>query len=968
LKYALPPLLLLIVIMVASPAWITDGTRRLVNNNEEFERPAPFKFTVTNPELQVVQFADFPLTIRVEGDILPNEVFIEIDNYQYRLQKVAPNEFTYRFAGVRQDVDFRLFSGRVKSKAYELSVLKKPNIVNFNVRLDYPAYLGRTDEVLSNIGDLSVPVGTRIDWEFTTENTDHIDLFFSGDETAEIERAGQDRFLFKRRANRDEQYRLVVSNDRLPRADSVAYSLNVVPDLYPEISVEKFIDSTDSKLLYFVGDAADDHGLTRLNFVYTLKRAEGGDAQPKTVSILKPTGKQARYDYVWDLRELAPQPGDELSYYFEVYDNDGVNGAKPSRTGMMTYQLPTRDELEEQAEANSELLKDKLKEAIKESKEVKEEMKKLREKLLQEKEMDWKMKKELEKLMERQQQVQEKIEEAQEAFEEKKRNEEELSPAEENIKKKEEQLEKMMQEAMNEEMEKLMEEIRELMEKLEKEEALDKMEQMELSNEETEKELDRLQELYKELELEKKMQETIEKLEELAEEQEKLAEETAAEEKPTEELKKEQEDIQKEFDKIQEDVEKMEKMNEELEKPTDMDPQEEMQESIEEDMEKAQDKMEDSKPSEASDSQKKAGQKMKQMANSMQMQMQAQQQKEQGEDIEAMRQLLENIVGLSFDQEALMRDFSAATVNTPRYVSLVQEQFRVKDDFRLVEDSLRALAKRNIDIETFVLDKVNDIKGNLRQGLDDLEERRKPQASDQQQRAMTNLNDLALMMSESLEKMQQQMAGMMPGNQACENPGEGKGEGKKPSDKPGEGGGEGEGQKGLNEDMKGLQKKMGKGEGKAGAEEFARMAARQAALRRALEKKQADRRSKGKGDPELQELIDEMNKSEEDLVNKRLTNETMQRQQDILGRLLEHEKAERERDQDEQRKSKTADQQRREMPATLQEYIKQRQAEVDMFKRVSPDLKPYYQSLVDEYFQQLRGGNTAPAANPGTGR
>ncbi len=316
LKYALPPLLLLIVIMVASPAWITDGTRRLVNNNEEFERPAPFKFTVTNPELQVVQFADFPLTIRVEGDILPNEVFIEIDNYQYRLQKVAPNEFTYRFAGVRQDVVFRLFSGRVKSKAYELSVLKKPNIVNFNVRLDYPAYLGRTDEVLSNIGDLSVPVGTRIDWEFTTENTDHIDLFFSGDETAEIERAGQDRFLFKRRANRDEQYRLVVSNDRLPRADSMAYSLNVVPDLYPEISVEKFIDSTDSKLLYFVGDAADDHGLTRLNFVYTLKRAQGGDAQPRTVSILKPTGKQTRYDYVWDLRELAPQPGDELSYYF----------------------------------------------------------------------------------------------------------------------------------------------------------------------------------------------------------------------------------------------------------------------------------------------------------------------------------------------------------------------------------------------------------------------------------------------------------------------------------------------------------------------------------------------------------------------------------------------------------------------------------------------------------------------------
>ena len=134
------------------------------------------------------------------------------------------------------------------------------------------------------------------------------------------------------------------------------------------------------------------------------------------------------------------------------------------------------------------------------------------------------------------------------------------------------------------------------------------------------------------------------------------------------------------------------------------------------------------------------------------------------------------------------------------------------------------------------------------------------------------------------------------------------------------------------------------------------MAARQAALRRALEAKQKARQEGGQGiDPELQELIDKMNEAEEDLVNKRLTNEMMTRQQEILNKLLEHERAEREQEQEEKRKSETALQRRRDLPPSIEEYIKQRKAEVEMFKRISPELNPYFQNLVDEYFRSLRG-------------
>ena len=343
-----------------------------------------------------------------------------------------------------------------------------------------------------------------------------------------------------------------------------------------------------------------------------------------------------------------------------------------------------------------------------------------------------------------------------------------------------------------------------------------------------------------------------------------------------------------------------------------------------------------------------ASEKMRQMAMNMQMKMQSQEMEQMEEDMESLRQLLENLVGLSFDQEDLMNEIQSSQINTPHYVDLVQEQFKLKDDFRLVEDSLRALAKRVFQIESYVTEKVTEIKGNMKDGIKNLEERRKPQAASNQQKTMKNVNDLALMLSEVMQQMQQQMAGNMPGNQQCNNPGGQGSSGKKPSDKMSQG------QKSLGEQMKKMKEGLEKGQGAPGSKEFAQMAARQAALRKALQEKQKELQGQGKGSKELEELIEQMNKVETDLVNKTLTNEMMKRQQDIMTRLLEHEKAERERDKDNKRKSETAGEYERKIPPSLEEYIKKREAEIEMYKEVSPSLKPYYKFLVEEYFKTLK--------------
>jgi hypothetical protein len=301
-----------------------------------------------------------------------------------------------------------------------------------------------------------------------------------------------------------------------------------------------------------------------------------------------------------------------------------------------------------------------------------------------------------------------------------------------------------------------------------------------------------------------------------------------------------------------------------------------------------------------------------------------------------------------------MNDFVPVEINTPRYIGLTQAQKKIQDDFKVAEDSLYALAKRVIQMESFITEKVGEIKDNMRKSLDNLEERQKPQASEQQQRAMKNLNDLALMLSEVMQQMQMQMSSMMPGSQQCSNPGNnpnGK-SGKEPGDKMSEG------QKELNEGMKKMKEGMGK-EGEGGqqpsSKEFAEMAARHAALRKALKEKQKKLQEQGQGSKELEEIMEQMNKIETELVNKRLSNEMLKRQQDILTRLLEHEKAERQREYDNKRKSETAQEKERKLPPSLEEYIKKREAEIEQFKTVNPSLKPYYKTLVEEYYKSLKG-------------
>lgn len=186
--------------LVWAPGMIQKPTQRLIQINKDFEKEAPFHFKLESEELHVEQNGTFELKIKIDGSTTPAEAYIDVDHFQYRLKKDRPDEFSYTFSNVQKDLPFKLFAGTIVSPEYTLKVIMKPVIQSFQVHLEYPAYIGKKNEILENTGDLIIPVGTKIRWNFNMAYTDHLYFKSSEDKSQlEISRQGEHDFQFSKK-------------------------------------------------------------------------------------------------------------------------------------------------------------------------------------------------------------------------------------------------------------------------------------------------------------------------------------------------------------------------------------------------------------------------------------------------------------------------------------------------------------------------------------------------------------------------------------------------------------------------------------------------------------------------------------------------------------------------------------------------------------------------------------------------
>lgn len=1035
-KYALVPILLLLAILVVAPKVLSTGTRRLIDHDVYFEKQAPFVFEIENKELKAVQQQDFVLKVKIKGEQVPAESFIVINGNEFGMEKESPTDFTYTFKNVQSDVDFTLAGGGFSSHEYRLNALPRPTLLGFEAQLKYPAYLNRRDETIANTGDLLVPQGTKITWVFNTRNSEGITLHFS-DSTLILSPMAENKFSFSRRFMQNTAYSINTQNKFVPRADSVAYSINVIPDAYPSVELTERRDSLRPGNIYFSGLIKDDYGFSHFDFHYKVYSSDTsgnptGEAGMKDMSLQKGQLSQPFVHYI-DISRFALKAGDKVEYYFEVWDNDGVHGSKSARSKMMEFKAPTLDELEENTAKNNDRIKKDLEDSYKKAKELQQDISDLNKKLLEKKQMGWEEKKKLENLMEKQKELQQKIERANEANQQNNEEQNQYKQQDESILEKQKELEKLFENIMTPEMKKLFEELQRLMDKMDKNKVQETLEKLKLSDKDIEKELDRTLEQFRQMEVEAKMENIAQKLDELAQKQEELAEKTdpgKKQEKPDEkagdkksddkknadgkkddqknadrksddqksadgkkddeknagqkkqeqkmnkeQLQQKQQELNKEFEELKKEMQELKELNQKLDEQVPMPDTKQGEQKVSEQQQNASQQLQKNNRKKAGDSQQEASDEMEKMSE--QMEEALEQQEQQGEDMQAVRQILENLLRVSFDQEELAKEVQKTRTNNPRYTNLAKKQKQLQDDTRMIEDSLLALSKRNPKVSAEINREISSIQSNMQKAISAFEERNTPEAQMRGQTTMTSINNLALMLNESLEAMQkaeregQKKKGSKQGKGSCKKPGSSSG-GAKPKQSMAN---MRQMQEQLNkqiEQMKKLLEQQGKQQGgkkpgdKQGgqnkgnnpygnipgmSESLAKMAAEQEAIRRAVQ--EALQKMQKNGSQPGGDILQKMEETESDLVNKAITQETIRRQQEILTRLLESEKAQREQEQDEQRKSNEAKQEEYANPALFLEYQKLKEQETELLKTMPPTLTPYYRGKVNQYFNSF---------------
>lgn len=958
LKWALVPLLVFAVVVFTSPSLLKDGTSRLINHRTYFAKPAPFQFVILNDELKVVQQEDFQLNVKMEGAEIPENIYVEYGGSQFRLNKENTVTFNYVFRNVQQNTPFTLTADGFSSSEVELKALPNPLMLDFEIALDYPGYTGKADEQFRNNGDLIIPAGTRVKWNFKTRNTHLVKMTFH-DTTFTLKSNGEDQFGASRTFLSNNNYSVLTSNAFMSSKEPMHFNVNVIPDLHPGIEVEEEKDSVYSTQFYFRGITKDDYGFSKLNFTCNfLKSADSVQPEKKQVTeniSINRNSNQEQFFYFWDLSKMGVMPGDEIEYYFEVWDNDGVHGAKSTRSQAKIFKAPTLNELAENAEKNNKALKDDLEKSIMKAKNLQDEINKAANELMQKKNPDWEDRKKMEDLLKKQEELEQKVEQIQKNNERNAQQENEFRKKDSDLAEKHKQLQDMMQKLMSPEMKELMKKLEELLSQMDKNKIQEQLEKMKLDNKDLEKELDRALELFKQLELEQKINEAIENLNKLAEEQENLSDKSLEKDADSKQLEQQQQALNEKFDNLKKELDDIEKKNSEMEYPQELSDTEKQEQEISNEQQQSKESLSQSKNKKASGHQKSASDKMKEMAQQMKEQQEQEEMEQAEEDMNALRQLLENLIIFSFDQEKLMQDLQGIDVNNPKYVKLSQQQRKLKDDAKILEDSLFALSQRVIQIQSIVNQEMNAINSNLAKSIRHLQERIVPQARAEQQYVMTSVNNLALMLDESLNQMQQQMA-KMQGNAKCKKPGQGK-----PTPSAAQ---MRKMQQQLGEQMKQLQEQLKKGEKpgankKAGqqgsmSEQLARMAAQQEAIRQELQRLNREENGDGGSLGDLDKLSKLMEETEKDLVNKRLTEETLKRQQEILTRLLESEKAERERELEEKRESNESKIENLRNPSRFEEYKKLKMQETELLKTLPPAFNTFYRNLVNYYFQSLQ--------------
>lgn len=931
--YLIISVLVSIGIFVFNKNVFIDSTIRLVNFNTTFVKPAPFAFKLENTELQVKKGDSYLIKVLVEGDEIPGIVYINIEGNNYLMKTLSAGSFEFEMVSVINPFKFYFTDLKYNSEKFNLQLLPKPGITQFKTTIFPPPYTALQTQILHNIGDLQIPNGTKVEWSF---NGIDIDLVFFVQDSVKIKATELNNgFIVDSKFYKSTNYNIYIQNRITKPELALSYSIEVIPDLFPEIEIEQITDSLQLTRFYFKGTIGDDYGFSNLRFHYNI----GNSDSTITIPFVKMLTDQELY-FIFDFKDLNQTKG-IVSYYFSVTDNDAVNNYKTTTSDNFTFQFPDREEILASDKEQFDKLQANIDKSRELTKEIKKDLNNLQLKNMDTNVSEWEKSQmvsdiiskqnKLEKLYDQIKQDNEKLNNYLNSFD--KQNQ--------AIQEKQKQIEKLLEEVFTDELKKLMEEFNRLAEQFNSQKLNQLSENINLTLEDIEKQLEKNLEMLRKMKVEQKLQDVIDEIKEIAKEEEKLAQEIE-ENKNFEEAEKKVSSHQYQTKQLENNIKDALELNKELKKPMNFDDFDEEFKDIDKSFEESKSELSKKNKKKAGESTKKSAEKLQNLAFGMQQMLDMNTKEQNMENIANLKQILSNLIFLSFSQEKVLSDLNGIADKDPALFQLNKDQKRIFEQSKIVKDSLYTLAMRTPQITSMVNNELLAMEINLKKANEEMQEALFPNARVSQQFVVTSFNNLALMLNEALEDLEKQMADGQPGDQECEKPGQGK-PGMNMLKQASES---------IKQQLQHMIEQMKNGNPQNMSRQMGQSLMQHEMMQQMLRDMMNNGSVGSDAKKQLQQIDKMLEQNRKELMNKSINAQTIARQNQITTRLLEAEKAELERDFEDKRESETADE-FYSNPIKFFEYKEKDNFSIEYLNRNSHKLHNFYNNKYKQYLKNI---------------
>ena len=323
-------------------------------------------------------------------------------------------------------------------------VSASPTLLYYEAELNFPKYINRKKETLGGKTRLLVPEGTDVKFIFHTKDAETMNILH--DSINHEIKASDNKYTFSFKASHTSKLFVNIANKWSKNSNPVPFTIEVIADAYPEIQVQTFNEDF-SKQTYYSGLIADDYGFTKLLFHFEVEN-KPNQSFTKKIDIDRKATRTSFY-YSIDLDTIEMYPGDEVKSYFEIWDNDGINGAKSRRSEFFFISMPTRETLDSIADASEENIISKLEEKTSELEQLRKDLDEMIKDLMSKKELDWSDKEKMKELLEKQNEIQEEWEKVKEEQKELQDFMKENELTSEELLKKQEQINKLFEEVLS---------------------------------------------------------------------------------------------------------------------------------------------------------------------------------------------------------------------------------------------------------------------------------------------------------------------------------------------------------------------------------------------------------------------------------------------------------------------------------------------------------------------------------------